>query len=209
MSKTRWGELHNKPSETVLSPATKLEVTEFFDPQILSGEKRERQVSTTQVNPKVGIGSSNLEGAGWSQRLDKSYASRWKFTGSRFVAAPSSSSDAFYSRKSRYQQLVWHLEENELENQAVHHSTVHTAVAFHHDSGPFYLDLQIQVKLHRWHHPLKQRLVCPPRSRRAYTRARINTTSNVDPDLNFAQLARNLDHDMIEANLQPVVGTFT
>ncbi|KAJ5971445.1 uncharacterized protein N7479_001363 [Penicillium vulpinum] len=240
MSKTRWGQLHNKPSgvmyldltfhqptncklaeatitmnfqntqETRLLPLENIEVTEFFGPSILSGEKRERQISTTlEVNPKVGTGSSNIEGAGWSQRSDTSYASRWRFTGSRFVAEPSSSLDALNSRSSRYQQLVWHLEENELENQAIHHSTVHSAVAFHHDSKPFYLDLQIEVKLHRWHHRLKQRLICPPRSRRVYTRAKIDATSNVAPDPNFVQLARNLDHAMIDTNLHPVVGGFT
>ncbi|CAI7666155.1 unnamed protein product [Penicillium viridicatum] len=188
------------------SPGEKLEVTEFFGPRILSGEKRERQVSTTlEVNPKVGTGGINVEGAGWSHRADTSYASRWKFTGSRFVAEPSSSPDASHSRSSRYQQLVWHLDENELDNQAIHHSTVHSAVAFHHDSEPFYLDLQIEVKLHRWHHRLKQRLIYPPRNRRAYTRASIHATSNVDLDPNFAELARNLDHAMIDTNLHPVV----
>jgi hypothetical protein len=244
MSKTRWGQLHDKPSGVMyldltfhqpsdckLAQATitmnfqkaqgnrptallknldsDLEVTEFFGPQTLSGEKRERQVSTTlEVNPKLGTGSTNIEGAGWSQRSEMSYASRWKFTGSRFVTEPSSSLEALDSRSSRYQQLVWHLEENELEKQAVHHSTVHSAVAFHHDSQPFYLDVQIEVKLHRWHHRLKQLLVCLPRNRRACARARIDATSNVDPDVNFAQLERNLDHAMTETNLHPVVGRF-
>lgn len=240
MSKTRWGQLHNKPSGVMYldltfhqpadcklaeatitmnfqhahairhSPAKNLEVTEFFGPKILSGEKRERQVSTTlEVNPKVGSGGINIEGGGWARRSDASYASRWKFTGSRFAAEPSSSHDALHSRRSQYQQLVWHLDENELDKQVIHHSTVHSAVAFHHDSEPFFLDLQIEIKLHRWHHRLKQRLVYPPRSRTAYTRASIHTTSNVDPDPNFAQLATNLDHTMIDMNLHPVVGRFT
>ncbi|CAI7663426.1 unnamed protein product [Penicillium crustosum] len=187
-------------------PAKNLEVTEFFGPKILSGEKRERQVSTTlEVNPKVGTGGINIEGGGWSQRSDTSYASRWKFTGSRFVAEPSSPRDALHSRSSQYQQLVWHLDENELDNQAIHHSTVHSAVAFHHDSEPFFLDLQIEVKLHRWHHRLKQRLIYPPRSRKAYTRASIHATSDIDPDPNFAELVSNLDHAMIDMNLHPVV----
>lgn len=240
MSKTRWGQLHNKPSGVIYLdltfhqpadcklaeatitmnfehayairdlPAENLEVAEFFGPKILSGEKRERQVSTTlEVNPKVGTGGINIEGGGWSQRSDTSYASRWKFTGSRFAAEPSSSHDALNSRTSQYQQLVWHLDENELDNQAIHHSTVHSAVAFHHDPEPFFLDLQIEVKLHRWHHRLKQRLVYPPRSRKACTRASIHPTSDVNPDQNFAELASNLDHAMIDMNLHPVVGRFT
>ncbi|OQD85149.1 hypothetical protein PENSOL_c107G06355 [Penicillium solitum] len=218
MSKTRWGQLHNKPSGVIYLdltfhqpadcklaeatitmnfehayairdlPAENLEVTEFFGPKILSGEKRERQVSTTlEVNPKVGTGGINIEGGGWSQRSDTSYASRWKFTGSRFAAEPSSSHDALNSRSSQYQQLVWHLDENELDNQAIHHSTVHSAVAFHHDSEPFFLDLQIEV------------------NRKACTRASIHPTSDVNPDPNFAELASNLDHAMIDMNLHPVV----
>ncbi|KAL4889456.1 hypothetical protein BDV59DRAFT_118257 [Aspergillus ambiguus] len=239
MSKMRWGQLRDQdsglmyldltfhqPADCKLAQATvtmnfhdsqnlrfavsNLEVTEFFGPQTLSGEKRERQVSKTfEANPKIGAAHASVEGIGMSRNSEVSYASRWKFTGMRFVA---DSSDDIYSRRShicsrrsQYRQLVWHLEENELERQAVHHPVVHTALAFHHDPRPFYLDLQIEVKMQRWHRRLRQLLVCPPRHRGTLTRARIDPLRNKVADPMFAQLARNLNQALIEENLHPVV----
>ncbi|PYI09515.1 hypothetical protein BO78DRAFT_308414 [Aspergillus sclerotiicarbonarius CBS 121057] len=229
MSKTRWGELHghplglmyldltfHQPAECKLAHATitmtfrnmgrsrpGLEVTEFFGPQSLSGEKRERQVSTTlEANPKIGAATANVEGIGLSRKSAVTHASRWKFTGSRFAAEPSIMKA---TRSSQYRQLVWHLEENELEQQAVHHSTVHTGVAFHHTLEPFYLDLQIEVKMQRWHHRIRQHLVCPPRNRKALTRAKIDPVSSKTVDPSFPQLAMDLNQAMIEKNLHPVV----
>ncbi|KAJ6184885.1 hypothetical protein N7519_006186 [Penicillium mononematosum] len=183
-----------------------LEVTEFFGPRTLSGEKRQKQVSTTlETNPRVGNAGGHFEGIGYSRTSEASYSSRWKFTGSRFTIESSTNDD---TRSSRYRQLVWHLEENELEHQAVHNSTVHSALAFHHCSRDFYLDLHIEVKMQRWHHRLQQHFVCPPRDRKACTRARIEPSGNAAPDTLFEQLARDLDHSMTEANLHPVVGEF-
>ena len=181
-----------------------LEITEYFGPRALSGEKREKQVSTTlETNPKVGNAGAHVEGIGWSKTSEASYSSRWKFTGSRFTIGSSTNDD---TRGSRYRQLVWHLEENELEQQAVHNSTVHSALAFHHCSEHFYLDLHIEIKMQRWHRRLQQHFVCPPRDRKAYTRARIEPSGNAASDTLFGQLVRDLDRSMTEANLYPVVG---
>ncbi|KAK1144943.1 hypothetical protein N8T08_004658 [Aspergillus melleus] len=183
--------------------ASDLEVTEFFGPQTLSGEKRERQVSKTiEASPKIGAANASFEGIGLSRNSEVNYASRWKFTGTRFAA---DMSDDTCSRSSRYRQLVWHLEENELERQAVHHSIVHTALAFHHDSKPFYLDLQIEVKMQRWHQRFRQRLICPPRNRKAITRAKIEPVDTRSADPLFPSVARNLNQALIEENLHPVV----
>ncbi|EAU34267.1 predicted protein [Aspergillus terreus NIH2624] len=140
-----------------------------------------------------------------SSRSEVSYASRWKFTGTRFAASSNDLSDDLFTRSSRYRQLVWHLEENELERQPVHPPVVHTALVFHHDSSPFYLDLQIEVKMRRWRHRIQQRLICPPRGRRAMTRTKIEPAPNKKADPQFPQLARNLNQALIEENLHPVV----
>lgn len=238
MSKMRWGQLRDQdsglmyldltfhqPADCKLAQATitlsfqglqnsprtvtptGLEVTEFFGPQTLSGEKRERQVSNAfEANPKFGAASTSVEGIGISRRSEVSYASRWKFTGTRFAADTSSDS---FTRSSRYRQLVWHLEENELERQAVHHSIVHTALAFHHNSSPFYLDVQVEIKMRRWRHRLQQRLICPPRGQKAITRAKIEPAPDKSADPQFPQLARNLNQALIEENLHPVVGKCT
>lgn len=183
---------------------TGLEVTEFFGPKILTGEKRERQVSKSfEATPKVGTANASVEGIGISRKTQASYASRWKFTGSRFT---DDSDDESYTPNNRYRQLVWHLEENELERQAVHHSIVHTALTFHHDSSPFYLDLQIEVKMQRWHHRVRQRLVCPPRNKKALTRAKIKPVVSATDDPYFSKLVRNIDQVMVEENLHPVAG---
>ncbi|GKZ25861.1 hypothetical protein AbraIFM66951_006237 [Aspergillus brasiliensis] len=219
MSKTQWGKLRgqdaglmyldltfHQPADCKLSQATitmdfhetserpkmshnspDLEITEFFGPQTLTGEKRERQVSKTfEAIPKS----------------QANYASRWKFTGSRFTE--DSDDDLYRTSGSRYRQLIWQLEENELERQAVHHSVVHTALAFHHDSHPFYLDLQIEVKLQRWHHRVRQRLVCPPRNQKALTRAKIKPVVAETDDPHFSKLVRDIDHAMVQENLHPV-----
>ncbi|KAI9045898.1 Mpv17/PMP22 family protein [Aspergillus affinis] len=137
-----------------------------------------------------------------SRKSEVNYTLRLKFTGARFAA---DSSDDTYPRDSRYQQLVWHLEENELERQAVHHSIVHTALVFHHGSKQFYMDLQIEVKMQRWHHRFRQHLICPPRNRKALTRAKIEPAGTKAADPAFSSLAKNLNRDLIKENLYPVV----
>ncbi|PYH34894.1 uncharacterized protein BO87DRAFT_425568 [Aspergillus neoniger CBS 115656] len=55
-----------------------LEITEFFGPQILTGEKRERQVlKTFEATPKVGAANASVEGIGISRKPQANYASRW------------------------------------------------------------------------------------------------------------------------------------
>ncbi|OJI89809.1 hypothetical protein ASPTUDRAFT_49512 [Aspergillus tubingensis CBS 134.48] len=196
MSKTQWGEFRGQDAGLIL------EITEFFGPQILTGEKRERQVSKTfEATPKVGAANASVEGIGISRKSQANYASRWKFTGSRFTNDSGDDSDI---SSSRYRQLVWHLEENELERQAVHHSIVHTALAFHHDPSPFYLDLQIEVKMQRWHQRVLQRLLCPPRDQKALTRAKIKPVIPETDDPLFTKLVKNINQTMVEENLQPV-----
>ncbi|KAJ5388982.1 uncharacterized protein N7496_000050 [Penicillium cataractarum] len=182
-----------------------LEVTEFFGPQILTAEKRERLVSTTlEANPTVGIGGATFQGMRFARSSVVSYASRWQFEGSRF--APDPPPIGSNSRNSRYRRVVWHLQENELEKQAVQQNTVHSAVAFTHQSKPFYLDVKIEAKLHRWHDRLKQKLVCPPRNRKSFARATIQPSMKKAIDADFAKLAMDLNKSMTDANLHPVNG---
>ncbi|GIJ84824.1 hypothetical protein Asppvi_003675 [Aspergillus pseudoviridinutans] len=191
-------------SDLPSNPKSKeLEVTEFYGPRILSGERRERQVSTSfDVDPKIGIPNASVEGINWSRKSDITYASRWTFTGSRFAAGSTGTSDI---QESRYRQIVWHLHENKLESQVVHHSTVHSALAFHHGMEPFYVDLKIELKMHRLHQRIKQHLVYLPRNRRSCTRTKVQPRpATLDKNLQFEQLVKELDYTMTTANLHPV-----
>lgn len=184
---------------------SELEITEFFGPRTLTGEKRMKNVSTVfEAKPKAEFAGITAEAGGWSRTSEASYASCWKFNGSRF--AIHSPQPHLGTRSSKYRQLVWHLEENDMERQSLHQSIVHTALAFHHCSVPFYLDLAIQVKMHRWHHRIKQHLIFPPPGRKAKSRSIIEPCEDIDPAGDFAQLVRNLDHSITQANLHPVEG---
>ncbi|KAJ5246386.1 hypothetical protein N7468_001369 [Penicillium chermesinum] len=186
-------------------PNSELEVTDYFGPKALSGEKKERNVSTTiEAKPKIDVAGVGAEGLGWSRTSEGCFSSRWKFTGSRFTLnSPSGSSQI---RNSRYRQVVWLLEENELERQSVHQSIVHAALAFHHRSVPFEVELNIEVKMHRWYHQIKQHLVYPPRTRgrQARTRTEIKPDKHTDSHDEFNRVARNLNQSMTMANIHPV-----
>lgn len=203
-------DFHEIPDPKLPSPAlsqekSNLEVTEFFGPRTLTAEKRERLMSTTlEANPTVGVAGATFQGMKFARSSVVSYASRWQFEGSRF--APDDSSVGKNSRNSRYRRVVWHLQENELEKQAVQQNTIHSAVAFTHQSKPFYLDVKIEARLQRWHDRLKQKLVSPPRNRKTCARATIQTSMRRNIDANFAKLAMDLDKSMIEANLHPIAG---
>ncbi|GLI81247.1 hypothetical protein PoHVEF18_009620 [Penicillium ochrochloron] len=124
-------DFHEIPDPKVPTPGpsqetSNLEVTEFFGPQTLTAEKRERLVSTTlEANPTVGVAGATFQGMRFARSSVVSHASRWQFEGSRF--APDYSSAGNKSRSSRYRRVVWHLQENELEKQAVQQNTVHSA----------------------------------------------------------------------------------
>ncbi|KAJ5759709.1 hypothetical protein N7520_006865 [Penicillium odoratum] len=180
-----------------------LEVTEYFGPRILTGERRERKISATAtLNPNVGTPIGVNAGVGsLSRNSDVIYASRWKFTGTRLTAETSAESK---TRSSRCRRLVWHLEENKLEQQVFHHPTVHSAVAFLHDSKPFYLDLRIEAKMHRWRDRIKQSIVYPPRNRKSCTRSLIEPKKKLETGESFQKTVLNLEQTMVERNLHPV-----
>ncbi|KAF4230458.1 hypothetical protein CNMCM6805_000726 [Aspergillus fumigatiaffinis] len=199
LSKMQWGQLDGKDSGLMYLDLT------FHQPSDLGRNENDKYPRASKVHPKIGAAPFSAEGIGLSAKTEASYSSRWKFTGTRFAIADSTKDGT--SRSSQYRQLVWHLEENGLEQQAVHHSIVHTALAFHHGCEPFYLDLQIQIKMRRWHRRLMQNLTCPPPGRKSCTRAKIepgSQGSRAAADSRFPQLARNLDQAMTEANLHPV-----
>ncbi|PGH18771.1 hypothetical protein AJ79_00184 [Helicocarpus griseus UAMH5409] len=174
---------HN--SKQPSSPA--LEVTDYFGPQALTGEKREVNVTNAiEANPKVGGMHGTLEGFGASKTSRATYAARWKFSGERFASAASGAKEGS-SLGSQYRELVWHLEENELEKQAVHSS--------------------ISAKLRKLRHRFLKRLQCPPPEKMAHTRARIEPgiggTQMTGKD--FPHAVRNINGITTKMNLHPVV----
>jgi hypothetical protein len=233
LSKTQWGKLEDKqaglmyldltfhqPKECRLANATvtltfremhgvpntkqgALEVTEYFGPQTLIGEKREQHVTKNiEIKPKLGAMYATIGGLGGDRSTEITYASRWKFEGKRFPADKSRQ-----TAQGRYRQVEWHLEESELERQIVHSPTIHTGVVFEYEGLPFFLDLQIKGKLQRRHQRVLQRLVCPPRNRTARTTALIKAPEGTGAsDFSLNDFAEGLNRTMIESNLRPISG---
>lgn len=238
MSKSRWGQIHNQesgvmcldltfhqPAECKLSEATitmefskvdstenengvsVLEVTEYFGPRILTGERREcRGYTNTTFNPKIGTPMGlTAKAVSISRGSEVIHASRWKFTGTRLAAETKPSRQA---RRSHCRRLVWHLEENKLEKQAFQQPTVHSALVFHHKSQPFFLDIKVEAKMHRWRDRFKQSIVFPPRNRKSYTRSLIEPSKKLEGGESFRETVLNLERIMVEKNLHPVPGQF-
>jgi len=185
-----------------------LEVTEYFGPRMLTGERREcRGYRNTTFNPRIGtpIGLT-AEAVSISRSSEVIHASRWKFTGTRLAAETTKSSSQ--TRRSRCRQLVWHLEENKLEKQAAQQPTVHSALAFHHNSQPFFLDIRVEAKMHRWRDRFKQSIVFPPRNRKSYTRSLIEPSKKLEDGESFRDTVLNLEQTMVDMNLHPVPGQF-
>ncbi|KAJ5988563.1 hypothetical protein N7481_003773 [Penicillium waksmanii] len=183
------------------------EITEYFGPRIMTGPRREYKVSrNASLNPKIGtpVGIT-AEAGGLSRTSEVIHTSRWMFTGTRH---PEETPDKSQTRRSCFRRLIWHLEENKLDDQAVQQPTVHSAVTIHHGSQPFLLDLKIEAKMHRWRDRIKQSFILPPRSRKSYTRSLIEPRKEIESDESFRETVLGLEQAMIDKNLHPVPGRF-
>ncbi|KAL1970659.1 hypothetical protein VTN77DRAFT_4303 [Rasamsonia byssochlamydoides] len=117
-----------------------LEITEYFGPQMLSGEMKEDSVSRKFVfQPQVGAMGFSTGGIGLESGKESTTASRWVFEGKRLPA----DEEVTTVKSSRYRRLIWHFEENRLEQQPVHNHTFHTGLVFEHEAKPFLLELEL------------------------------------------------------------------
>jgi hypothetical protein len=188
-----------------------LEVTEYFGPQVLTGEKTEISISKKlMVQPEAGAYGFTVGGIGYERGKESTLVKRWKFEGKRFPADTRDKSISVTANSSRYRQIVWHLEENHLERQPIHRPTIHTGLVFEHEAHPFLLNLQVKGKLRRRHQHFLQKLVCPPRNRTAQTTALVEAGKlSTGKNGHLKDLAQGLDQAMTGKNGNPVPGEWS
>lgn len=125
------------------------QMTPWFGPQILGGEKKFAEVtSTTKVVPEANVAGNGVGGMGHERSRAFRQEARWSFYGQLLRK----------KRTTTYASLRWHLNENELDGQAFHNPTFRTAFAFEHCGKPFLIKVDIEGRLEKWHHQAKSKL---------------------------------------------------
>lgn len=188
-----------------------LEVTEYFGPQMLTGEKTEKSLSKKlTVQPEAGAYGFTAGGIGYERDEESTLVKRWKFEGKRFPADIRDKSISVAADGGRYRQIVWRFEENYLDRQPIHRPTIHTGLVFEHEAHSFLLNLQVKGKLRSRHQHLLQKLVCPPRNRIAQTTALVEAGKlSMGKNEHLKDLAQGLDQAMTEKNRNPVPGKWS
>lgn len=108
------------------------------------GHPRYEEVTTsTKLTPEVEFGS--IAGAGGIGQVSTRKTVRdhwWKFEGHRKTSNKTKKTGA-------YKVVQWQITENELQAQALHSNTFHTAFSFGHDGQPFFMRVEVSGKLKR------------------------------------------------------------
>ncbi|KAG8163124.1 hypothetical protein KVR01_007602 [Diaporthe batatas] len=125
------------------------QMTPWFGPQVLGGEKKFAEVtSTTKAIPEATVIGNGGGGIGHERSKVFRQEARWSFYGQLLRK----------KRTATYASLRWHLNENELEGQAFHNPTFRTAFAFEHCGRPFLIKVDIEGRLEKWHHQVQSKL---------------------------------------------------
>ncbi|KAF5581505.1 hypothetical protein FPANT_8893 [Fusarium pseudoanthophilum] len=126
-----------------------LEMTGCFGPQSILGEEKSTEFKRTmRMTPEVQAMGFGVGGIGGESERSFKGSSRWTFMGQVLAG----------KRPSSYKTLKWYLTDNELESQAFRSSCVHTAFAFQHSGKPFLMRVDIQGRLEKWNHRIKNKL---------------------------------------------------
>ncbi|KAF5565498.1 hypothetical protein FPHYL_4191 [Fusarium phyllophilum] len=126
-----------------------LEMTGYFGPQSILGEEKSTEFRRTmRMTPEVQAMGFGVGGIGGESERSFKGSSRWTFMGQVLAG----------KRPSSYKTLKWYLTDNELESQAFRSSCVHTAFAFQHSGKPFLMRVDIEGRLEKWNHRVKNKL---------------------------------------------------
>ncbi|OBS20028.1 hypothetical protein FPOA_11749 [Fusarium poae] len=126
-----------------------LEMTGYFGPQQLLGEEKSTEFRRTmRITPEVQAMGFGVGGIGGESETSFKGSSRWTFMGQVLAG----------KHPSSYKTLKWYLTDNELESQAFRSSCVHTAFAFQHSGKPFLMRVDIEGRLEKWNHRIKNKL---------------------------------------------------
>lgn len=212
------------PISRPVPSSSSLEITEFYGPKAIYGKPREASYSTKyRFQPDISAPFVTIGGVGAEYTKESTDTRRWKFVGWRRGVVceddltfrtrgrnkeNSRSTDDTKVEKTRsthpaakYRQIFWRLEENQDETQVSRSPTLHTAFAFEHGNKPFFLDVEFEGKLRHRHHRALERLVFPPKKKKANARAKIDAeklSRGFNEDLK--SIALGLDDTMVETN---------
>jgi hypothetical protein len=210
-------------SSTTPKPSSAgLEITEFFGPRAIYGKAREASYSTKYlIQPEINASVATIGGMGLEHNKESTDTSRWKFEGwRRGVVCEYSTSRTERGKENlgltngaktetkksilsaaKYRRILWRLEENQGESQVFRSPTLHTAFAFEHGNKPFFLEVEFEGKLRHRHHRALERLVFPPRRKKANVRAKVDAERwSRGINENLKSLAMGLDETMVEMN---------
>lgn len=145
-------EKNRRPEPVSIRRASSLQMTNYFGPRQLSGEKTTvNKRSIYRLTPEVNVMGNGLGGLGKDVETMQKVTSRWTFTGQLQPG-----------KTAAYRTLKWELSENELDLQSLHSSTIHTGFTFEHDQTPCYLRVEITGKLRRVRDRVRKNLKFPP-----------------------------------------------
>lgn len=173
-----------------------VQVTEWYGPQTLGGEKKSANItSTTKAVPHANILGYGVGGVGHERSKKFLKESRWSFNGQLLRG----------KRTSTYTTLRWHLTENELDGQSFHNPKIRTAFAFEHSGQPFIMKVEIKGRLQHWHEQLQSNLKFGVDGARE---GKVITLVDFDDYRRFSRgldgIARGLPRDMEKENLQDI-----
>jgi len=214
------GESHTtmpKPS------STGLEITECFSPKAIYGKALDiSHTKKYRIQPDINAPFVTIGGVMVEHEKESTDTTRWKFEGwRRAVICQDSTSRTAEQKKNnlwsandaktettnptlsgaKYRQILWRLELNQGETQVFRNQTLQTAFAFEHGNKPFFLEVEFEGKLRHRHHRALERLVFPPKRKRANARTRIDAeklSRGINEDLK--SIALSLDETMVETN---------
>lgn len=140
-------EKHNSTRE--LHPSgCPVQVTAWYGPKELNGQTKTAHVEATRkLVPEVNALGNGAGGLGYESKKLFTHQARWSFNGQLLPGK-----DTWV-----YKTLRWDLNENELEQQTFHSSTVRTAFAFEHSGQPFLMKVDIDGKLESWNDRVKSK----------------------------------------------------
>lgn len=140
-------EKHNTTRE--LHPSgCPVQVTTWYGPRELNGQiKTAHMEATKKLVPEVNALGNGAGGLGYESKKQFKHEARWSFKGQHLPGK-----DTWV-----YKTLRWDLNENELEQQAFHSSTVRTAFAFEHSGQPFLMKVEIDGRLESWNDRVKSK----------------------------------------------------
>lgn len=127
-------------------------MTNWYGPNEITGKPiAVSEKKTTHATPEISLPQGGISGLGYDSEKSFDHNFQWKFTGD----LEPGQGKGFES--GAYDTLKWHLKENELETDSSHPNLFQTAFAFVNGGQPFLMKVEIQGRLKKIRHELKEK----------------------------------------------------